>query len=79
MKYIYLYIILLSFLTSCQYTDISNQFSPTNDTTKLWPAYDTENNLYGYIDQKGEFKIKGQYEYNSLTTAMDTSISKEIY
>ena len=61
MKYIYLYIILLSFLTSCQYTDISNQFSPTNDTTKLWPAYDTENNLYGYIDQKGEFKIKGQY------------------
>lgn len=61
MKYIYLYIILLPFLISCQYTDISNQLSPTNDTTKLWPAYDTENNLYGYIDHKGEIKIKGQY------------------
>jgi hypothetical protein len=61
MKYFYLYIVLLSFLISCQYTDISNQLSPINDTTKLWPAYDTENNLYGYIDHKGEIKIKGQY------------------
>lgn len=62
MKNIYVYIVLLfCFLNACQYSDISEQLSPMNDTTKLWPAYDTENNLYGYINRNGEMKIKGQF------------------
>lgn len=48
-------------LHACRYSDISEQLSPTNDTTKLWPAYDNESHLFGYIDANGEMKIEGQF------------------
>lgn len=48
-------------LHACRYSDISELLSPMNDTTKLWPAYDTENHLFGYIDANGEMKIEGQF------------------
>ncbi len=36
--------------------------TPITDTTKLWPAYDANTEKYGYIDNKGQFKIPAIYD-----------------
>ena len=38
-----------------------SELTPEGDKTLLWPAMDTTNNLYGYINEKGEFAIPGEY------------------
>ena len=45
-------------LTSCN----SDVQTPDGDKTKLWPAAESEGNLMGFIDAKGNWAIKAQYE-----------------
>lgn len=35
--------------------------TPSTTTTKLWPAYNTSAELYGYIDAKGKWAIPAQF------------------
>lgn len=39
-----------------------NNQTPETDTTKLWPAYDSNAKKFGYIDNKGTFKVPAMYD-----------------
>lgn len=39
-----------------------NNQTPYTDTTKLWPAYDSNAKKFGYIDNKGTFKVPAMYD-----------------
>lgn len=43
-------------------TYVAHELTPEGDKTLLWPALDTTNNMYGYINEKGEIAIPGRYD-----------------
>ena len=43
-------------------TYVAPELTPEGDKTLLWPALDTTNNMYGYINEKGEIAIPGRYD-----------------
>lgn len=45
--------------TSCEEI---NHTDPDHDTTKLWPAYDSASEKWGYINEKGKMAIAAQYD-----------------
>lgn len=52
---------LLLSLACCTHHEISYHPTPGNDTTRLWPAFDTNTMLYGYINDQGTFAIDPAY------------------
>ncbi len=52
----------LSAVLALSFTACENEQTPLTDTTKLWPAYNVATEKFGFINDKGEWKIDAQYD-----------------
>jgi len=55
----------IAFALAMVFVGCTNNDTPSTSKTKLWPAYNTSANLYGYINNKGEWAIPAQFSQAS--------------
>lgn len=51
----------LPLVLAMAFTGCTDNDTPSTTKTKLWPAYSSSANLYGYINKKGEWAIPAQF------------------